>query len=61
MEFNEPNEVETDGAERRLSLGRKIANWLHRLNVGRYEEIVPQEVREAMENEGIPKPNSYAP
>lgn len=61
MEVDGPSNVEVESNEHRLNLIRKIANWFHRLNVGRYEEIVPQEIRDLAESEGIPKPNRYVP
>ena len=55
------HELTGEGEQKRLSLGKRIAHWLHRLNSGRYEDYVPLEIRELAESRGVSKPNRFVP
>jgi hypothetical protein len=59
--MEELHELTGAGEQKRLSIGKRIAHWLHRLNSGRYEDYVPLEIRELGESRGAPKPNIFVP
>jgi hypothetical protein len=55
------DEITQEDGQKRLSMGRRISHWFHRLNSGRYEEVVPAEIRELAERNNVPLPTRFVP